>query len=205
MSVYSEAHPAVTALKKRIAATEKSLTQTPPASAGNQSADEIETLKRQREILEKSIADANAKLAAARMSEKLDRDQQSDSLQVIEAPQLPQVPLKSPKVKIAGTGLALALVLGLAAVTAREMLDGSIRNRDQLSGLVNRDMVVLIPYMTTRGDLVRARWRKVFVVLTVALILSAWAALAIAILFRLPVDIGTIFHVAQQTFGRTQE
>jgi uncharacterized protein involved in exopolysaccharide biosynthesis len=189
MSIYSEAHPAVTALKKRIAAMEKSLTESPRISTGNQTADDVETLKRQREILEKRLADANAKLASARLSERLDLDQQSDRLQVIEAPQLPQLPLKSTKVKIAGSGLALALALGLGAVMARDMLDGSIRNRDQLSGLVNSDLVVLIPYMTTGSDLVRARIRKAFIVLTVGLILIAWSGLAAAILFHLPVEL----------------
>ena len=189
MSIYSEAHPAVTALKKRVAAMEKSLTESPRITTGNQTADDVETLKRQREILEKRLADANAKLASARLSERLDLDQQSDRLQVIEAPQLPQLPLKSAKVKIAGSGLALALALGVGAVMAREMLDGSIRNRDQLSGLVNSELVVLIPYMTTRSDLVRARLRKAFIVLTVGVIFIAWGGLASAILFHLPVDL----------------
>jgi hypothetical protein len=202
MSVYSEAHPAVTALKKRITAMEKSLTESPPVSAGNQTADEIEALKRQREILEKRLADANAKLAAARLGEKLDRDQQSDRLQLIEAPQLPQVALKSAKVKIAGTGLAMALALGVGAVLARELLDGSIRNRDQLSRLVSSDLVVLIPYMTTHADIVRARWRKASVIITVATILIAWSGLVAAIVLRLPLDFsqldktGTIISTA---------
>jgi uncharacterized protein involved in exopolysaccharide biosynthesis len=196
MSVYSEAHPAVTSLKKRITAMEKSLTESPPVSAGNQTADEIEALKRQREILEKRLADANAKLAAARLGEKLDRDQQSDRLQIIEAPQLPQVPLKSAKVKIAGTGLAMALALGVGAVLARELLDGSIRNRDQLSRLVSSDLVVLIPYMTTHADIVRARWRKASVIIAVAAILIAWSGLVAAIVLRLPLDFSQLDKTA---------
>jgi uncharacterized protein involved in exopolysaccharide biosynthesis len=188
MAVYSEAHPTVTALKKRIAAMEKSLTQSPPAAAGNQTTDEIETLKRQREILEKRLGDANGKLAAARLSEKLDRDQQSERLQVIEVPQKPQMSLKSPKVKLVGGALALALALGIGAVIARELLDGSIRNRDQLSGVIDSNLVVLIPYMTTTSDIVRARWRKTFLVLTVITIFVAWGALAVVLVFHLPVD-----------------
>ena len=85
MSVYSDAHPAVTALKKRIAAMEKTLSaQIPSKSSDPTQADDIEALKRQREALEKRLADANSKLATARLSEKLDRDQQSERLQVIE-------------------------------------------------------------------------------------------------------------------------
>ncbi len=189
MSVYSEAHPAVTALKKRVAAMEKSLTDAPRAAAVGVNADEeVEALKRQREVLEKRLAESNAKLSAARLGERLDRDQQSDRLQVIEAPQLPQLPLKSAKIKIAGTGFALALFLGLGVVTAKEMFDGSIRNRGQLAGLVNSELVVLIPYMFSRADLVRSRLRKASLVLTIGVILIAWSGLLATILLHLPLD-----------------
>ena len=116
-SVYSEAHPAVTALRKRIAAMEKSLAQVPPEPPAP--GDDIDALRRQREALEKRLAEANIKLATARLSEKLDRDQQSERLQVIEAPSLPQKPLKSNKLKMVGVVLAVAAALGIGAVMAK--------------------------------------------------------------------------------------
>ena len=55
-SIYSEAHPAVIALKKRVAAMEKSLMQPTQSSAKAPSTDvdDTDTLKRQREALEKT-------------------------------------------------------------------------------------------------------------------------------------------------------
>jgi uncharacterized protein involved in exopolysaccharide biosynthesis len=190
MSVYSEAHPAVTTLKKRIAAMEKMLTQLPPVSATPQStlADDVDALKRQRDTLEKRLADANAKLAAARLSEKLDRDQQSDRLQVIESPTLPHKPVKSGRLKTVAMAFALAAALGIGAVLAIEFLDGSIHNRHQLLGVVDSDLVVSIPYLTTQSDIIRARMRKIFVALTIVTILAAWSALAAAIVFHIPVE-----------------
>src|SRR6185369_4537096 len=126
LSVYSDAHPVVTALKKRIAAMEKTLTHTAetPVKAQSTQADDIEALKRQREALEKRLADANSKLATARLSEKLDRDQQSERLQVIELPSLPQKPLKSNRLKMVGIAFAAAIMLGIGAVVAAELLNG---------------------------------------------------------------------------------
>ena len=97
-SIYSDAHPAVTALKKRIAALEKQLAQPSqvPAQAQSTPDEEIEALKRQRQTLEKQLADANAKLGSARLREKLDLEQQ-ERMQVIEAPSLPEKPVKSKK------------------------------------------------------------------------------------------------------------
>jgi uncharacterized protein involved in exopolysaccharide biosynthesis len=189
-SVYSEAHPTVTALKKRIAAMEKSLTQSPsaPEKARSTQDEEIEALKRQREVLEKRLADANAKLAVARLGEKLDRDQQSERLQVIESPPLPQYPEKSGRLKVVGIAFALAAALGIGAVMATELLDGSIRSRHQLSGVVDSHLVVLIPYITTPSDVIRARLRKAIVALVVVTMLTIWSGLMAAIVFHVPID-----------------
>ena len=189
-SVYSDAHPAVTALKKRIAAMERSLTQPEqnPARAQSTQAEEIAALKRQAEGLEKRLAETNSKLAAARLSEKLDRDQQSEQLQVIESPQLPQKSLKSGRLKLIGIAFALAIALGAAAVIARELFDGSIRNRQQLAGLVGTHLIVSIPYMSSGADAIRARFRAALILLFVALILLGLGGLTAAIVFQYPVD-----------------
>ena len=191
VSVYSEAHPAVTALKKRIAAMEKTLTQSAqaPAKARSTQADDLEAAKRQREALEKRLTDANSKLATARLSEKLDRDQQSERFQVIEPPSMPLKPEKSGRLKIVGIAFALALALGVGTVIATELFDGSIRNRHQLSEVVDSQLVVPIPYIVTRSDTIRARLRLISIVLAVAMILAAWSGLATAIVFDLPVDV----------------
>jgi uncharacterized protein involved in exopolysaccharide biosynthesis len=189
-SVYSDAHPVVTALKKRIATMEKALTQSAqaPSKAQASQAEDIEALKRQREVLEKRLADANSKLATARLSEKLDRDQQSERLQVIESPPLPQRPVKSGKLKMAGIALALAAMLGVGTVVATELFDGSIRGRYQLLGVVDSHLIVSIPYIATRSDIIRTRLRVIFGALSVVLVLAALGGLMAAIVFGLPVD-----------------
>jgi uncharacterized protein involved in exopolysaccharide biosynthesis len=189
-SVYSDAHPAVTALKKRIAAMEKTLTQSAqaPTKAQATQADDIEALKRQREVLEKRLAEANAKLATARLSEKLDRDQQSERLQVIESPPLPQKPVKSNRLKMVGIAFAAAAMLGIGTVVAAELFDGSIRGRHQLLGVVDSHLIVSIPYITTRADIIRARWKVIFSAVSVVILLAVLGGLATAIVFHLPVD-----------------
>jgi uncharacterized protein involved in exopolysaccharide biosynthesis len=200
-SVYSDAHPAVAALKKRIAAMEKSLTQSTQVSekAPSTQADDLDALKRQRESLEKRLADANSKLSVARLSEKLDRDQQSERLQVIESPSLPQKPLKSNRLKIVGMAIALAAFLGIGTAILTELLDGSIRSRHQLSGVIDSHLLVSIPYLTGPSDIIRARLRKILIALTVAIILAAWGALATAVVFHLPVDFSW-FHKTEVGF-----
>jgi uncharacterized protein involved in exopolysaccharide biosynthesis len=160
-AVYSDAHPAVVALKRRIATMEKTITQSPPAPSTAQTtqADDIEALQRQRQALEKRLDDANSKLATARVGERLEKDQQSGRLQVIEHPTLPQRPVRSGKLKVAGIALALATMVGFGAVFAAEMFDGSIRGSRELAGVVDSHLVISIPYIKTRAEDLRTRRR----------------------------------------------
>jgi uncharacterized protein involved in exopolysaccharide biosynthesis len=187
-SIYSEAHPAVIALRKRVAAMEKSLTQ-PTTKAPSTQADEVDTLKRQREALEKRLADANGRLATARLNEKIDRDQQFGRVQILESPALPQRPEKSSRLKLVGAAFAAAIMLGIGAAMAAELHDGSIRGRHQLLGAVPTPLIVSIPYIQARADIIRARWRFFFGAVSLALLLTVLCGLAAAIVFGLPVDL----------------
>ena len=160
-SIYSDSHPAVTALKKRIAAMEKNLVQPSQVPARTQTTtdDEIEALKRQGQLLEKQLADANAKLASARLREKLDLEQQ-ERMQVIEAPSLPEKPVKSKKIVMVGIIFAAAAILGIGAAIGPELLNKSIRSRNQLTGVVASSLVVCIPFIATRADIIRTRLRS---------------------------------------------
>jgi uncharacterized protein involved in exopolysaccharide biosynthesis len=186
-AVYSDAHPAVIALKKKVVAMEKAIMQPSPFQKQAQStSDELEALKRQREALEKRLAEAYSKLANARVGEN--EDQRSERMQVIEPPSLPQQPLKSNRLKLVGMFFAAAAMLGVGAVIGMEQLDGSIRGRQQLANVVPRSLVVCIPYIETRSDIIRARLRVLFGIMCVAVILSAWGGLAAAIVLNLPVN-----------------
>ncbi|KJC53634.1 hypothetical protein UP10_41795 [Bradyrhizobium sp. LTSPM299] len=195
-AVYSEAHPAVIALKKRITAMEKDLAQQAPSKVQSTRADDIEALKRQREALEKRLAEANSKLATARLSEKLDRDQQSERLQIIELPPLPEKPLKSNRIKLVGIAFAAAAALGICAVIAAELLDGSIRSRHQLIGLIPNTLIVSIPYMTTRGDEIRARVRVIIGAVSAVMLLMVLGGLLIVVFLYLPLDLSLLEKAA---------
>ena len=94
-SIYSEAHPALKALKKRIAALEEEITHGPTVDpARRQGGTNIDVLEQQRTSIEKNLDDATKKLTAARLGESMERNQQSEHLQVIEQPALPQQPIK---------------------------------------------------------------------------------------------------------------
>src|SRR5262249_160965 len=97
-ATYSDSHPEVRALKRKITALEQVMDKTPQAPPTPQTAQAAEPgldeLEKQRTSVEKNLEEASRKLATARLGETLERNQQSERLQVIEQPALPQKPIK---------------------------------------------------------------------------------------------------------------
>jgi hypothetical protein len=77
---------------------------------------------------------------------------------------------------------------GIGTVMGVEQFDGSIRSRHQLSGVVDSHLVVSIPHLVTHSDIIRARWRKIFVTLVLVVIFAALGGLAAAIVSNFPID-----------------
>ena len=183
-SVYSEEHPAVKALKKRIAALEKEVSQAPrvdpihPLATTN-----IEELEQQQTSIAKNLDDAGKKLIAARLGESMERNQQSEPLLVIEQPALPQQPVKPKRLKLFAISFALATMAGVGAVFLVEMLDKSIRGSQELVGVVDSHLVVAIPYISTAGEILGKKRKiiRLWAFLAVALLAGVTAALYIGI------------------------
>src|SRR4029078_4861832 len=95
----SERHPAIQSLKKQIEALEKVAAAPAPASSDPAAAASLEVMVAQQESLQKNLDAASAKLSAARLGENLERDQQSEKLEIIEQPTLQQAPGQSHRMK----------------------------------------------------------------------------------------------------------
>jgi uncharacterized protein involved in exopolysaccharide biosynthesis len=185
-ALYSDKHPTMQALKRQIAAMEKAATLQvsqvgPDAPAG------LEALETQQTSIQKNLEVASAKLAAARQGETLERDQQSEKLEVIEQPTLPQEPIRPNRPKLAGLSLLLALAAGGGVALLAELTDKAIRRRDDIFGLVDAQLVVSIPYITTKAEL-RRRKLRIACMLAGLVTVVIFAAIA-AYLFLPPLDL----------------
>jgi len=89
-ALYSDRHPMMQALKRQIEALEKVVV----APVGPDVLVPLEELETQQENIQKNMEAASAKLAAARLGETLEKDQQSEKLEVIEQPTAPQEPIR---------------------------------------------------------------------------------------------------------------
>jgi uncharacterized protein involved in exopolysaccharide biosynthesis len=196
-SIYSEAHPAVQALRSRVAALEKIVANeaptapTPPTVSIDS---EIEALERQVTSIDRSLDEANRKLTLARLGERMERDQQAERLRVIEQPTAPQKPVRPNRVKLLTMAFALAGMAGLGAVFTAEALDRTIRGSHELAGVIDSHLVVTIPYIATKAETLKSRGRVVLLV--VVLVAIALVGVAGAIYFGPPVDVSTLVNRA---------
>ncbi len=181
-ALLSDRHPIMQALKRQIEAMEKVVSQ-PPAQAGSDAPADIEALEAQQEAVQKNLEAASAKLAAARLGETLEKDQQSEKLEVIEQPTLPQAPIAPKRPKFAAIALALSLMAGVGIAFATEMMDQGIRRSSDIFGIVDSQLVLSIPYITTKAE-VRARKRRIAVVMIALLVILI--GVSAAVYFFLP-------------------
>lgn len=196
-ALYSDRHPIIQSLKRQIAALENAgasgtaptaeTADKPPARAAVTTEATLEALMAQQESVKNNLETASAKLAAARLGESLEKDQQAEKLEVIEQPTAPQEPIKPNRPKVAAIAIALALMAGAGLSVAAELIDSGIRRSSDLFSLVDSALIVTIPYITT-ADEIRRRKRRIWLTVTLCAI-AVVGGLVGAYYFLPPLDL----------------
>jgi uncharacterized protein involved in exopolysaccharide biosynthesis len=190
-AIYSAEHPAIKNLKKQIAAVKHDIAsapQTASAAPANQPSADVatEVLSQQRIELERSLDEATRKLTTARLGESMERGEKGERLRVIEQPSVPSKPVRPKRVKWFGVTFALAAIAGAGCIMLVEMLDGSIRGRRELFSIVDKNIIITLPYLATEGE--QSRKRRNLIMLCGALVAALAGAIAFAVIKGISVD-----------------
>ena len=208
---YSDEHPDIRALKRKIATLEHRLgpdaasaipedapsaskagaalssgTNAKPGTAQNPSGVSVgllETLETQQIGLRVELNAATQKLSIARLGENVQKDQRSERLEVIEQPTVPNLASKPNKPKLYLLILGLAAMAGVGLMFAAELFDHSLRRSEDLLPLVDSQLIVTIPYITTAKE---KRQNLIKVIGTTTVFTAFLGAGVIAIVFFLP-------------------
>jgi capsular polysaccharide biosynthesis protein len=183
-ALYSERHPLIQSLKRQIEAMEKVVIPAAPTDSGVSAS--LEAMVAQQEALQKNLEAASIKLAAARVGENLEKDQQSEKLEIIEQPTVPQQPIKPNRSKVAALALLFALAAGVGLVFVVELLDKAIRRSSDIFGVVDSKLIVSIPYILTTAEIRRRKRRIIILIVGLAIILIG---ALIGAYFFLPLDL----------------
>jgi uncharacterized protein involved in exopolysaccharide biosynthesis len=167
-SVFSKSHPDVIRLKRQVAALEQLTARAAPNEAG------LDALQNQRSTIQKNLEGASQKLTAARLGESLERDQFSERLEVLEQAGLPQKPIKPNRPKILAMIFALAMMAGAGAMFAAETFDKSIRGSRDLLSVADGHIIVSLPYISTKKELLqqKQRFRLTLMAMVAALLIG---------------------------------
>jgi uncharacterized protein involved in exopolysaccharide biosynthesis len=186
-AVYSSAYPEVKSLKKRIAALEKVVADAPKmAKPVARSDNGVGVLKQQLTAAEAQLDVANRKLSDARLGESLESNQESERLQVIDQPVVPQTPVKPNRPKMFALVFALAAMFGLALVMIAETFDKSIHGSHDLAGIVDSRLVLAIPYIATLTEERRKKTKLILLLGIIAIIILGALAVAMYLGVELP-------------------
>lgn len=112
------------------------------------------TLKKYNEIQNKQME--------AKLAENLEESKKAERFSLLEAPVVPERPLKPNRKKIMAFGFVLALAGSGGLVMMLESMDQRIRGAHALEVLLRRRPLVVIPYITTQEEVRRRKyWTKV--------------------------------------------
>lgn len=186
-ALYSEKHPVIQSLKRQIEAMEKVVTPAAAATPDSAVSASLEAMVAQQEALQKNLETASTKLAAARLGENLEKDQQSEKLEIIEQPTVPQEPIKPKRPKVAALAILLALAAGAGLVFAVEFFDKAIRRSSDIFGVFDSKLIISIPYILTKME-TRQRKRRIILFAAVTAIVVI-GVLVGAYLFLPPLDL----------------
>ena len=189
-ALYSDRHPLVQSLKRQVEALQQSLSSansSSSTSSGSGNFGSLEALVAQQEALQKNLDEASAKLSAARLGENLEKDQQSEKLEVIEQPTIPQEPIKPKRTKVAAFALLLALAAGAGLTVLAELWDRGIRRASDIFSVVDSQLIVSVPYIVTNAELRRQRRRGILLIFGLVLVVTG--ALVGAYFFLPPLDL----------------
>jgi uncharacterized protein involved in exopolysaccharide biosynthesis len=186
--LYSERHPIVQSLKRQVEALERALSSSanpPPGAAGPPA--NLDALVAQQEALQKNLDEASAKLSSARLGENLEKDQQSEKLEVIEQPSVPQEPIKPKRPKLAALAVLFGFAAGAGLTLLAELSDKGIRRASDIFSVVDSQLIISIPYIVTNAELRRHKRRRISFIVGLLLVLAV--ALVGAYLFLPPLDL----------------
>ena len=130
----------------RITALRKTIAEAP----GIQS--RLEAIQRDRESLQRAVDDMNGRLATARTSERLERDEATAHVQVIERPEAPRYPTSPGRTRLLLLALAGSLACGLGGLYLSDALQKRIRGTFDLEHALAGTTLVLIPRWTADGE-----------------------------------------------------
>jgi TolA-binding protein len=136
---------------------------------------------RDHEVAKLKYDDLNKKRSQSQIAEDLERRQQGEMLELLDAASLPMTPTEPKRPMILGAGFGVGLVIGLILAGAREAKDTSLKNLKDVRAYTQLAILGSVPLL--ENDLVVRRRKRL-----------TWLAWSSACLVGIVVMTGSAFY-----------
>jgi uncharacterized protein involved in exopolysaccharide biosynthesis len=138
---------------------------------------EYTSLQQQYDAAVKRYQDFRDKESDAQVAQTMEQQSKGETFSVIEAPQLPDIPVKPNRKLLLLVGAVLSCMLAGGAMVALEMLDPRIYEPRRLQMVFGEVPLATVPYISTRRETINHRLRvagatvAVLVIIVIGLVL----------------------------------
>ena len=165
----------------RIAELRASIARTPQVEIA------LGGLLRAQETAQTRHRAAILKQAEAATGERLEVNRQAERFEILEQPQVADRPSSPNRPVIAAAGMLGSLFLGVGLMGLVEFFNQSLRAPADLEAKLDLRPVVVVPYISTQGEIARRRWTTRLLVFSILVIIPG--ALFLIDQFYLPLPI----------------
>jgi polysaccharide biosynthesis transport protein len=120
--------------------------------------------------------EVKAKQMQAEVAVELERDRKAERFALGEPANLPEKPIKPDRPRILFVGLMASLGAGLGLAWLRDLFDRSVKGPWELARIASVPILTPIPYIETRDERRRNRWRAWIIAGLVVLLVAALLA-----------------------------
>ncbi len=148
---------------------------------------EYVALQQQYDAAVKRYQDFRDKQADAQVAETMEQQSKSETFSVIQAPELPETPVKPNRKLLLLAGAVLSCMLAVGLMVAIELLDSKVYEPRGLFLAFDEAPLATVPYILTQRERVMRRTSYVAVALVV--VAAAAAGLAAVDAYVMPLDV----------------
>jgi uncharacterized protein involved in exopolysaccharide biosynthesis len=168
-------------LLSKIDAYEAQILETPQVERG------LVTLMRDHDNARKKYEEIRTKEMGAKISESLEQENKAERFVLLEAPLMPEKPVRPNRKKVVAMGFVLAPVGAGALVMLLEMLNQRVRGVEALTSVLGRRVLGTIPYIHTKAELERSKRLRTLLILCGFVLIAC--LLVLLHFFYMPLDL----------------
>lgn len=109
---------------------------------------QLESIERERETLQRNLDDMNSKLSTARVGERLELDDTTAHVQIVEKPEVPRYPSGMSRTRMLGLVLGAAFVCAFVGLYLGDTMQRTVRGTFDLKDSLAGTTLVVIPQWT---------------------------------------------------------